>query len=122
MLRLKRAYEPPAPDDGLRVLVDRRWPCNVYKAKAHIDRWMKEIAPSEALTAWFGRDPAKWTIYRHRYWKELDAKPELVDDLLGLAREGVVTLVYRAKDTAHNNALALKEYLERRMSARDQAA
>jgi len=112
MLKLKRAYLPPEEDDGTRVLVDRRWPCNVWKSQASIDVWMKEIAPSEELTTWFHRDPAKWQEFRRRYWEELSHRLELIEELERLDREGTVTLVYRAKDTGHNNALALKEYIE----------
>ncbi|MHB0935119.1 MAG: DUF488 domain-containing protein [Armatimonadota bacterium] len=121
MIKLKRAYEPPAEEDGMRVLVDRRWPCNVWKAQAKIDLWMKEIAPSEALTVWFNRDPAKWPEFRRRYWGELYRKPELIEELERLDREGTVTLVYRAKDTAHNNALALLQFLEHRARMRKAA-
>lgn len=114
MFRLKRAYEPPAPEDGLRVLVDRRWPCRVFKKDAAIDLWLKDIAPSEELTAWFHRDPAKWEAFRRGYWEELCDKEELVDLLKQKGRKGTVTLVYRAKDMQHNNALALLQYLEQR--------
>lgn len=118
MFRLKRACEPPVPEDGLRVLVDRRWPCRVYKKDAAIDIWLKDIAPSEELTAWFRRDPAKWETFRHRYWAELHEKRELIELLEAKSREGMVTLVYRAKDTRHNNALALLQYLEQRAATR----
>lgn len=112
MFTLKRAYEPPAAEDGLRVLVDRRWPCNVFKRKAKIDLWLKEIAPSPALTAWYGHDPARWEEFRYRYWQELAQKTALVRNLQQLGATGTVTLVYRAKDTRHNHALALLQYLE----------
>jgi uncharacterized protein YeaO (DUF488 family) len=122
MIRLKRAYEPSADADGVRVLVDRRWPCNVWKSEAKIDRWLKEIAPSEALTTWFHWDPEKWPEFRRRYWQELYGKLDLVEEIARLDREGVVTLVYRAKDTKHNNALALKEFLEHRAILRRRKA
>jgi uncharacterized protein YeaO (DUF488 family) len=86
----------------------------VWKKDAQIDLWLKEIAPSEELITWFHRDPEKWPEFRRRYWKELYGKLDLVEELERLDREGVVTLVYRAKDTKHNNALALKEFLEHR--------
>jgi uncharacterized protein YeaO (DUF488 family) len=114
MFKLKRAYEPPAEEDGLRVLVDRRWPCGVFKRDAQIDLWLKEIAPSDALTTWFGRDPSRWEAFRQQYWQELAQKSALVRELRRRGRQGVVTLVYRARDTRHNSALALQEYLERR--------
>jgi len=119
MFRLKRAYDPPAPDDGLRVLVDRKWPCRVFKKDAAIDLWLKDIAPSEALTDWFHRDPAKWEAFRHRYWEELRGKEEMIDMLEAKAHEGTVTLVYRMKDTQHSNALALMQYLEQRAKTRE---
>ena len=112
MIRLKRAYEPPADEDGVRVLVDRRWPCNVWRAQARIDIWMKELAPSEELTRWFNRDPAKWPEFRQRYWKELYQQQNLIAELQRLSAKGVLTLIYRAKNTRHNNAVALKEFLE----------
>ncbi len=118
MFRLKRAYAISSPDDGLRVLVDRRWPCRVYKQDAAIDLWLKEIAPSETLTTWFHRDPAEWEAFRQRYWEELRGKEELVALLEEKGRAGTVTLVYRAKDTQHNNALALLQYLEQRAATR----
>lgn len=121
MMKLKRAYEPPTDEDGVRVLVDRRWPCNVWKSEAKIDRWLKDIAPSEELTVWFNRDPQKWPGFRRRYWNELYGKLGLVEELECLDRDGVVTLVYRAKDTRHNNALALKEFLEHRAGIRKAA-
>jgi uncharacterized protein YeaO (DUF488 family) len=114
MFQLKRAYEKPASEDGYRVLVDRRWPCNVFKHDARIDLWMKDIAPSPQLEIWFHRDPAKWEAFRQCYWEELWEKAELIRFLEEKSRAGMVTLVYRAKDTQHNNALALLQYLERR--------
>ncbi|MHB9132852.1 MAG: DUF488 domain-containing protein [Armatimonadota bacterium] len=111
MFKLKRAYEKPAAEDGFRVLVDRRWPCGVFKRDAAIDLWMKEIAPSLELETWFHRDPAKWEAFRHCYWEELREKPELIRFLEEKSRESMVTLVYRAKDTQHSNALVLLEFL-----------
>lgn len=119
MIQLKRAYEVPVKDDGFRVLVDRRWPCGVFKHDAAIDLWLKDIAPSEELTLWFHRDPAKWEKFRQRYWEELAEKPQLVELLEKKSQEGTVTLVYRAKDTQHNSALALLEYLEQREHYRE---
>jgi uncharacterized protein YeaO (DUF488 family) len=106
-VRIKRAYEPAAADDGYRVLVDRLWPRGVSKEKAHLDAWMKDIAPSTELRRWFGHDPARWDEFQRRYRAEL-AEPErsqLVDTLAERATHGPLTLVYGARDTAHNEAV-----------------
>ncbi|HEY9549865.1 MAG TPA: DUF488 domain-containing protein [Kiloniellaceae bacterium] len=113
-LAVKRAYDPPAKADGQRVLVDRVWPRGVTKEALRLDGWLKEAAPSTALRKWFGHDPAKWDGFRERYFRELDAQPEAVATLLERCARGRVTLVYGAKDSAHNQAVALKTYLERR--------
>jgi uncharacterized protein YeaO (DUF488 family) len=110
-IKLKRAYDPPAPDDGLRVLVDRLWPRGVSKNSARIDRWLKEIAPSAALRKWFGHDPEKWNKFQTRYFRELRERREAVEELVEHVRRGTVTLVYGAKDEEHNDAVALKEFL-----------
>ena len=109
---LKRAYALPAPDDGFRILVDRLWPRGVAKASAHIDLWLKEIAPTTSLRKWFGHDPAKWAEFQARYHDELDHNPELVKQIVEQAKKGTVTLVYSAKDEEHNDAVVLKAYLE----------
>ena len=113
MVRLKRVYEAPSPRDGARVLVDRLWPRGLSKAKAKIDRWMKEIAPSDGLRKWFGHDPAKWGEFRKRYRAELKSNRERVDELARFARRGSVTLLYAAHDEEHNNAAVLLEFLRR---------
>ena len=108
-VRIKRAYAPAADDDGYRVLVDRLWPRGVSKDKAHLDTWMKEIAPSTELRRWFGHDPARWDEFERRYRAELD-EPErrhLVEALAERATHGPVTLIYGARDTAHNEAVVL---------------
>lgn len=110
-LRLKRAYEPAEPDDGTRILVDRLWPRGVSKAKAHFDDWIKDIAPSTELRQWFGHDPARWTEFQHRYRAELQQHGEQLDHLRTLARKGVVTLVYGARDQEHNDAVVLRDVL-----------
>jgi len=115
-IRLKRAYEPSKKDDGFRVLVDRLWPRGVSKSSARIDLWLKEIAPSAALRKWFGHDPLKWDTFRARYFRELQKNPEAVAQLNEIIRNGSVTLLFAAKDQEHNNAVALKEYLESRQS------
>lgn len=110
-LAVKRAYDPPASADGQRVLVDRVWPRGVTKEALRLDGWLKEAAPSTALREWFGHDPKKWDSFRSRYFRELDAQPDAVAVLLERCARGKVTLVYGAKDPAHNQAVALTEYL-----------
>lgn len=108
-VRLKRAYEPAAPEDGTRILIDRLWPRGVAKADAALDHWMKDIAPSTELRKWFGHDPAKWDEFRRRYAEEVRGHRDLLDQLRSLARDGLVTLVYSAHDEAHNDAVVLRE-------------
>ena len=112
MLKLKRAYDPVATDDGLRFLVERLWPRGLSKAQLHLDGWLKEVGPSTELRQWFGHDPKKWSQFRARYFRELDAQPESWAPLLAAARRRTVTLVYSSHDEQHNNAVALKRYLE----------
>jgi uncharacterized protein YeaO (DUF488 family) len=112
-IELKRAYEPPAPSDGRRVLVDRIWPRGIARAALRIDAWLKELAPSSGLRKWFGHDPGKWQEFKERYARELDGRADALAPLLEMANAGRLTLVFGAKDTEHNNAVALKEYLER---------
>jgi uncharacterized protein YeaO (DUF488 family) len=92
--------------------VDRLWPRGISKTEAHIDFWMKSLAPSDDLRQWFGHRPEKWREFKQRYFEELDRMPAEVDELLNEARRGTVTLVFAARDETHNNAVALKEYLE----------
>ena len=113
MLNVKRAYDPPSTGDGFRVLIERLWPRGVSKPKARLDLWLKDVAPSPGLRKWFGHDPAKWKEFRRRYWAELERNPQAVQMLRDRARRGTVTLVYGSKDTEHNAAVALKEYLEK---------
>jgi uncharacterized protein YeaO (DUF488 family) len=107
VLRLKRAYEPPATSDGRRILVDRLWPRGLSKEKAAIDEWMKEIAPSTELRRWFGHDPDRWREFQRRYKRELRTRDDLVLEIARLAAHGSVTLVYGARDEAHNDAVVL---------------
>jgi uncharacterized protein YeaO (DUF488 family) len=111
MIQIKRAYDKPAASDGQRILVDRLWPRGVTKAKAALDLWLKEIAPSTELRKWFGHDPAKWTEFQKRYRKELQANPEAVAELRSKMKQGDVTLIYSAHDEEHNSALLLKEFM-----------
>ena len=111
-IRLKRAYEPPTDDDGTRILVERLWPRGMSKAKAAIDLWLKEIAPSPELRKWYSHDPSRWEEFRRRYRAEIEVNGEALDDLKQRLKQGRVTFVYAAKDEAHNSALVLKEFLE----------
>jgi uncharacterized protein YeaO (DUF488 family) len=112
-IRLKRAYEPPSAEDGLRVLVDRLWPRGLGKSEAAIDRWLKEVAPSSELRRWFGHDPRKWNEFRRKYQVELSGRGDLLRELRQAAREGPLTLVYSARDQEHNQAVVLRDLLER---------
>lgn len=111
-IRLKRAYEKPAPDDGLRVLVERLWPRGLSKERAAIDLWLKDVAPSPELRRWFNHDPAKWDEFQKRYRAELRQNHEAVEQLREKCGQGTVTFVYAARDEEHNSALLLKDYLE----------
>jgi uncharacterized protein YeaO (DUF488 family) len=113
-VHIKRAYEPAAPADGTRVLVDRLWPRGVSKAEAHIDLWLKDIAPSTELRQWYGHDQAKWEEFRRRYREELSAGAphDALRQLREMAAKGPVTLVCGAKDVAHANAEVIREMLE----------
>jgi len=113
-VRLKRAYEAPAASDGTRILGARPWARRPEKADAAIDHWEKEAAPSDALRRWFGHDPAKWEEFRKRYRAELAGKAEAVADLRQRIGKGQATLVYGARDEAHNQAVVLKELLDER--------
>jgi uncharacterized protein YeaO (DUF488 family) len=114
---LKRAYDPPAKSDGRRILVDRVWPRGIAKDVLQIDAWLKDLAPSTELRKWFGHDPAKWDEFKKRYDRELEQRWEALEELLETARAGHITLVFSAKDTKHNNAVALREHLERRLNS-----
>ncbi len=113
-IRCRRAYEPPSPDDGYRVLVDRPWPRGLSREQLRLDAWLKELGPSHQLRRWFGHDPSRWEAFGERYRQEL-AMPERQPHLLELAqraREETVTLVYGARDGEHNNALVIAQMLE----------
>jgi uncharacterized protein YeaO (DUF488 family) len=112
-LKLKRVYEAPHKDDGTRILVDRLWPRGLTKEKAKVDLWWKEIAPSTELRKWFGHDPKKWRSFRKRYETELKDHADEIKLLKNKVKEGTVTLIYGARDQEHNEALVLKQFLER---------
>ncbi|MCG3181823.1 MAG: hypothetical protein BIFFINMI_04258 [Phycisphaerae bacterium] len=112
-IKAKRVYESPSRVDGFRVLVDRLWPRGVTKARAKIDLWLKDLGPSDSLRKWFGHDPARWPQFKERYFAELARKGDLIEQLLAPVKGDKLTLVYSAKDEQHNQAVALKEFLER---------
>ena len=117
MIRIKRVYEPPSPSDGYRVLVERLWPRGVTRTKLRLKEWRKDVAPSPGLRRWFGHDPRRWLEFRSRYFAELRRERSAWEPLLGRARKGRVTFVYAAHDEAHNGAIALKKFLDRRLKA-----
>lgn len=112
MIKIKRIYDAPSGDDGSRILVDRLWPRGLSKEKAKVDLWLKEIAPSNELRKWYAHDPKKWTEFRKRYFKDLDMKGELVNQIVRKTKEGNITLLYSSKEEKINNAVALKEYIK----------
>jgi uncharacterized protein YeaO (DUF488 family) len=114
VIKLKRVYDGEARDDGVRYLIERLWPRGVKKTSLHLDGWLKEAGPSTELRTWFHHDPAKWREFRRRYFAELDRAPENWATIRDAARRGTVTLLYSSHDTEHNNAVALKEYIEDR--------
>jgi uncharacterized protein YeaO (DUF488 family) len=120
MIQIKRVYEPPLPEDGARFLVERLWPRGVKKEALPMAGWLKDAAPSEGLRRWFGHDPLKWEDFQGRYRAELVANPAAWQPLLDSARAGRVTLLFSARDTLHNNALALKEFVEEKLENREQ--
>jgi uncharacterized protein YeaO (DUF488 family) len=108
-IEIKRVYEKPAKEDGIRILVDRLWPRGLTKEKAAIDLWLKDIAPSTELRKWFGHEPAKWIEFKKRYHQELKRNIEQVSRLKDELKKGTTTLVYGAKNVQHNEAVVLKE-------------
>jgi uncharacterized protein YeaO (DUF488 family) len=113
-IKTKRIYTSYFKSDGYRILIDRRWPRGLTKAAAHVDLWLKDIAPSTELRQWFKHDPKKWPEFKKRYFKELTKKKDLINILLEKAARQQVTLLFGAKDEMHNNAIALHEYLRRK--------
>jgi len=111
-IRVKRIYQEYSQDDGFRVLVDRLWPRGISKEAARLDLWLKELGPSNELRKWFGHTPARWNEFKARYFQELEQRPDLVEQIVERAKVGPVTLLYSAKDTNHNQAVALKEFVE----------
>lgn len=112
-LRIKRVYEKPRDDDGVRILVDRLWPRGLSREAARVDQWMKDIAPSDELRKWFAHREERWQAFRKSYLQELARHDDRLKEIAGLSRRGPVTLVYAAKDEKRNNAVVLHEYLTR---------
>ena len=113
MIKIKRGYEKPESEDGIRILVDRLWPRGLTKEKASIDLWLKDIAPSTQLRKWFNHDPEKWNKFKKRYLAELNENKKSVSMLKEQLTNSVVTLIFGAKDEEHNEALVLKELFSR---------
>jgi uncharacterized protein YeaO (DUF488 family) len=113
-VQIKRVYEEPSTSDGKRILIDRLWPRGLTKEKAKVDLWLKDIAPSTELRQWFGHAPSKWNEFKKRYHDELKKNREIIVKLIEQLKTGKVTLVYGAKDEEHNDAVVLKEYLEKK--------
>lgn len=119
VIKLKRVYEPPSPEDGFRILVDRLWPRGLSKERAQVDLWMRDIAPSSELRKWFGHEPAKWEGFGERYREELGGHEDLLDQLRDLERrEGTLTLLFGARDEVHNEAQVIEQVLLERDSTR----
>jgi uncharacterized protein YeaO (DUF488 family) len=115
VIKLKRVYETESAEDGVRYLVERLWPRGVKKSALHMDAWLKDAAPSAELRTWFGHDPEKWREFRRRYFAELKRAPDAWAPIREAAKKGDVTLLYSSHDPEHNNAIALKEFVEREM-------
>ena len=116
MIQLKRVYEEPGPHDGVRFLVERLWPRGIRKTDLPVDGWLKDAGPSSELRKWFSHDPLKWEEFEKKYFKELNTRPEAWEPILKAAGLGTVTLLYSSRDAEHNNAVALKTYLERKLA------
>jgi uncharacterized protein YeaO (DUF488 family) len=117
MLKIKRVYDPPSPNDGKRILIDRLWPRGLKKEDAKVDVWIKEAAPSTQLRMWYGHDPKKWVEFKRRFFSELHRRQDLVEGIVNASRKGTVTLLFGSKEERFNNAVALKEFVEARMNA-----
>jgi uncharacterized protein YeaO (DUF488 family) len=113
-IKIKRIYDPPSPQDGFRILVDRLWPRGLSKEKAKVDLWLRKISPSNELRKWYAHEPAKWTEFKKKYLEEIEEKKEEFDLLFKKAREGSVTFLFSSKEEELNNAQALKEFVEGR--------
>jgi uncharacterized protein YeaO (DUF488 family) len=118
VIKLKRVYDPPSDADGFRILVDRLWPRGIRKDQARLDLWLKDAAPSNELRKWYAHDPEKWPEFKKRYFAELGEKKYLLKDIEQAAgKGGNITLIYQSREERYNNAVALKEYIEKRLKA-----
>jgi uncharacterized protein YeaO (DUF488 family) len=122
MIQLKRVYDAPNSSDGARFLVERLWPRGIRKTSLKLDAWLKDVAPSTELRKWFVHDASKWNEFKRRYFVELDANPAAWRPLVAAARKGRITLLFSSRDAEHNNALAVKDYLEAKVQARSRAS
>jgi uncharacterized protein YeaO (DUF488 family) len=114
MIKIKRVYDSPAKEDGIRILVDRLWPRGISRDKANVDLWLREIAPSDDLRKLFSHDLKKWEEFKSKYEIELKGKQELLHKIRQIEKEkGIVTILYSAKDEEHNNAVALSAVLKK---------
>ena len=118
IVKVKRVYESLLRSDGTRFLVERLWPRGMKKEQLKLDAWLKDVAPSDSLRRWFGHDPLKWNEFQKKYRAELSDNPDAWKPILEAAKRGRVTLLYSSRDTAHNNALVLKSFLEERLEKR----
>ena len=112
---LKRAYETPSATDGCRILVERLWPRGVSKRTARIDLWARDVAPSTELRRWFNHDPERWAEFKRRYFKELRDHREELEPVIERVRRGHVTFVFGSREERFNNAVALREFVRRRV-------
>jgi len=115
VIKVERIYNNPRGNSTFRILVDRLWPRGLSKDKVKVDLWQKDIAPSNSLRRWFSHDERKWDEFKARYFKELEKNAEFVSTIIDRAKEEPITLLYGAKEEKFNNAMALKEYLERKI-------
>jgi len=111
MIKIKRVYDPPSADDGIRILVDRLWPRGIRREDVKMDLWMKDVAPSNELRKWFSHEPSKWDEFRRRYGEEIKGSKALEQLRDLIRRYQVVTLLFSAKDRERNNAVVLRELL-----------
>jgi uncharacterized protein YeaO (DUF488 family) len=122
MIHLKRVRDQALPGDGTRFLVERLWPRGVRKEDLAADAWEKDAGPSTELRKWFSHDPAKWSEFQRKYFAELDTRPDAWEPILKAARHGSVTLLYSSHDGEHNNAVALKTYLDAKLAHKKASA
>lgn len=115
MIRVKRVYQPVSSSDGARYLVERLWPRGAKNGRLRVTAWLKDVGPSTTLRRWFNHDPKKWKEFQRRYRHELAANRDAVRPILSAAQKGTVTLVYSSHDSEHNNAVALRKYVEEQL-------